>query len=60
MMWCCGLTEGDCYGLAGAFWFYNRRGGRVEVGIEEPVSRWLREQGTLHVPDAKKHRTLFQ
>ena len=27
--------------------------GRVEVGIDEPVSRWLREQGTLHVPDAK-------
>ena len=27
--------------------------GRVEVGIDEPISRWLREQGTLHVPDAK-------
>jgi GAF domain-containing protein len=27
--------------------------GRFEVGIDEPISRWLREQGTLHVPDAK-------
>jgi GAF domain-containing protein/anti-sigma regulatory factor (Ser/Thr protein kinase) len=27
--------------------------GRVEVGIDEPISRWLREQGTIHVPDAK-------
>ena len=27
--------------------------GRVEVGIDEPISRWLREQGTLHVPDVK-------
>ena len=27
--------------------------GRVEVSIDEPIYRWLREQGTLHVPDAQ-------
>jgi GAF domain-containing protein/anti-sigma regulatory factor (Ser/Thr protein kinase) len=25
--------------------------GRVQVGLDEPQSRWLREHGTLHVPD---------
>src|SRR5262249_19411092 len=31
--------------------------GRVEVGIDEPISRWLREHGTLHVSDAKAPNT---
>jgi signal transduction histidine kinase len=25
--------------------------GRVEIGIDEPQFRWMRERGTLHVPD---------
>jgi hypothetical protein len=27
--------------------------GRVQVGIDEPQSRWIREHGTLHVPDVR-------
>ena len=27
--------------------------GRVEVGIDEPQSRWLREHGMLHVPNVR-------
>src|SRR5262249_52915918 len=28
--------------------------GRVEVSIEEPWVRWVREHGTLHIPDARE------
>ena len=28
--------------------------GRVEVSIDEPAPRWVREHGTLHVPDVNK------
>jgi putative methionine-R-sulfoxide reductase with GAF domain len=28
--------------------------GRVEVSIDEPAPRWVREHGTLHVPDVKE------
>ena len=27
--------------------------GRVEISIDEPQSRWMREHGTLHVPDVR-------
>src|SRR5262249_50647005 len=27
--------------------------GRVQVGLDEPQSRWIREHGTLHVPDVR-------
>jgi GAF domain-containing protein len=27
--------------------------GRVEISIDEPHHRWMREHGTLHVPDAR-------
>jgi GAF domain-containing protein len=27
--------------------------GRVQVGLDEPQSRWIREHGTLHVPDIR-------
>src|SRR5262249_6155923 len=30
--------------------------GRVEVSIEEPWVRWVREHGTLHIPDAREQR----
>ena len=27
--------------------------GRVEISIDEPQFRWIRENGTLHIPDAR-------
>ena len=27
--------------------------GRVEISIDEPQFRWMREHGTLHIPDAR-------
>ena len=45
------LTKGDA--MVWRAHFGSITEGRVEVGIDEPISRWLREQGTLHVPDAK-------
>ena len=27
--------------------------GRVEISIDEPQHRWMREHGTLHIPDAR-------
>jgi GAF domain-containing protein/anti-sigma regulatory factor (Ser/Thr protein kinase) len=45
------LTEGDA--MVWRAHFGSITEGRVEVGIDEPISCWLREQGTLHVPDAK-------
>src|SRR5262249_5889903 len=32
---------------------------RLEVGIDEPQYRWLREQGTLHVPDTREQPELL-
>src|SRR5262249_11392906 len=31
----------------------------LEVGIDEPQYRWLREQGTLHVPDTREQPELL-
>ena len=30
--------------------------GRVEIGIDEPQIRWIREHGTLHIPDARAQK----
>ena len=30
--------------------------GRVEIGIDEPEFRWMREHGTLHIPDIREHK----
>ena len=27
--------------------------GRVEISIDEPQFRWMREHGTLHIPDVR-------
>ena len=51
MTWCCGSAKET-------IWF---RGlilvpypiGRVEISIDEPQYRWMREHGTLHVPDIR-------
>src|SRR5262249_39649592 len=33
--------------------------GRVEIGIDEPHHRWVREHGTLHIPDVHTQRDVF-
>ncbi len=38
-------------GFAGSFWVHTHR--RVEISIDEPQFRWMREHGTLHVPDIR-------
>ena len=51
MTWCCDSTRGT-------LWF---RGlilvpypfARVEISIDEPQFRWVREHGTLHIPDVR-------
>src|SRR5262249_26992649 len=32
---------------------------RVEISIEEPRYRWIREHGTLHIPDVDAQRNEF-
>ena len=27
---------------------------RVEINIDEPLFRWMREHGTLHIPDVAR------
>ena len=44
------LREGN-YGFAGAFWSIPI--GRGEISIDEPRFRWMREHGTLHIPDGR-------
>ena len=34
--------------------------GRVEISIDEPQFRWMREHGTLHIPDVRARRTISQ
>ena len=51
MTWCCD-SETETHGFAGSFWF-PIPSGRDEIGIDEPRIRWMREHGTLHIPDAR-------
>jgi GAF domain-containing protein len=30
--------------------------GRIEIGIDEPEFRWMREHGTLRIPDIREHK----
>ena len=46
------LHEGNSYGSAGSFWS-DTRSSRVEISIDEPRYRWMREHGTLHIPDVR-------
>ena len=46
------LQEGNRSGFAGSFWFHTL--GRVEISIDEPQFRWMREHGTLHIPDVNE------
>ena len=38
--------------VAGSFWARYPIG-RVEISIDEPQYRWMREHGTLHIPDVR-------
>ena len=32
---------------------------RIEISMDEPQYRWMREHGTLHIPDVRAHRNDF-
>ena len=32
--------------------------GRVEIGVDMPTARWIREHGTLHIPDVNEQNDL--
>ena len=48
------LRRREYYGCAGSFWFRTRSECRAEISIDEPQFRWMREHGTLHVPDVRE------
>ena len=47
------LREGDAMVVARSFWF-NTHTAVAEISIDEPRFRWMREHGTLHIPDAPR------
>ena len=47
------LRDGDVYGRAGSFWFCTHTWRAVEISIDKPQFRWMREHGTLHIPDVR-------
>ena len=46
------LREGDNDGCAGSFWSYSHPVVSRSV-LMQPEYRWMREHGTLHVPDVR-------
>ena len=38
--------------VAGSFWSHIRPGA-PKISIDEPRFRWMREHGTLHIPDLR-------
>ena len=46
------LRDRDNYDSAGPFWSHSHRR-RVEISIDEPQFHWMREHGTLHIPDVR-------
>ena len=48
------LREGDAMVRAGSFWSHTL--GRAEISIDEPQYRWMREHGTLHIPDVRAQK----
>ena len=52
MTWCRDSAR-EQFGFAGSFWFRTHTHGRVEISIDEPQFRWMREHGTLHIPDVR-------
>ena len=47
------LREGDVM-VSRAHFGPIPRTGRVEISIDEPAFRWIREHGTLHIPDVQR------
>ena len=52
MTWCCGSSDGDT--MVPRAHFGSIPIGRVEISIDAPWIRWMREHGTLHVPDVRE------
>ena len=51
MTWCCDSARAN--DLVPRAHFGPIPIGRVEISIDEPQFRWMREHGTLHVPDVR-------
>ena len=54
----CGIDDVVLRLSTGTVWFYGRilvpcPLGRIEISIDEPQYRWMREHGALHVPDVR-------
>src|SRR5262249_34762874 len=47
------LREGNMMVPRGHFGSLPLPSGRVEISIDEPQFRWIRENGTLHIPDVR-------
>ena len=52
MTWCCDSVTGNLW-LRGLI-LVPYRSVRVEVSIDAPEYRWMREHGTLHIPDLRE------
>ena len=46
------LREGNVMVVAGSFWSYTDSA-QVEISMDRAEFRWMREHGTLHVPDVR-------
>ena len=51
MTWCCDSARGTL--MVPRAHFGPIPIGRVEISIDEPQFRWMREHGTLHIPDVR-------
>ena len=47
------LREGNDVVSRGSFWSDTRSSDREEISIDDPRFRWMREHGTLHIPDVR-------
>ena len=52
MTWCCDSTEGNT--MVPRAHFGPIPIDRTEINIDEPHFRWMREHGTLHIPDVPR------
>ena len=52
MTWCCDSSEGNVMVRALILVPYLSHG-RDEISVDEPQFRWMREHGTLHIPDVR-------
>ena len=54
------LRDRGRYGSAGSFWSHSQSTRRGEISIDEPQYRWMREHGTLHIPDVRAQNRISQ